>query len=235
MALARDIGQCQLVVSSTIPGIFIFDVGGKVDAFLNAYVEVGWCPFCWEGSWDLATVTILDFELDRPDSEAGDEDLVLGEVVGNTLHLNIGPRAGDRSDSLGAGDDAIGNTGARLQSGASAAAGRGSGGGKRFVGGFSGQSGKDGDEKSLIKRFDLGAGAWALGDEAFGRVGQPTWADVAGHVLSGGGDTQSSDHMIDRERLIERLQKEMKMAASRLDFERAAQLRDRIFQLDNGG
>ena len=37
----------------------------------------------------------------------------------------------------------------------------------------------------------------------------------------------------DRERanLIERLEKEMKQAAARLDFERAAALRDRIYQI----
>jgi excinuclease ABC subunit B len=37
----------------------------------------------------------------------------------------------------------------------------------------------------------------------------------------------------DRFKLISRLEKEMKNAAARLDFERAAKLRDRIFQLEN--
>ena len=34
-------------------------------------------------------------------------------------------------------------------------------------------------------------------------------------------------------KLIARLEKEMRQAASRLDFERAAQLRDRIYQLES--
>ena len=35
----------------------------------------------------------------------------------------------------------------------------------------------------------------------------------------------------DKGKLIERLEKEMKQAAARLDFERAATLRDRIYQI----
>jgi len=38
------------------------------------------------------------------------------------------------------------------------------------------------------------------------------------------------DHS-ERSKLIERLEKEMKQAAARLDFERAAALRDRIYQI----
>ena len=37
----------------------------------------------------------------------------------------------------------------------------------------------------------------------------------------------------DTAKLIARLEREMKQAAARLDFERAAQLRDRIFQLES--
>jgi excinuclease ABC subunit B len=37
----------------------------------------------------------------------------------------------------------------------------------------------------------------------------------------------------DRAKLIARLEKEMKQAAERLEFERAAALRDRIFQIQN--
>ena len=37
----------------------------------------------------------------------------------------------------------------------------------------------------------------------------------------------------DNDSLLNKLRKEMKQAATRLDFERAANLRDRIFQLEN--
>jgi excinuclease UvrABC helicase subunit UvrB len=128
-------------------------------------------------------------------------------------------------------------------------AGKGAAGGRRFVGGFSGQTGKDKTEAGLVKKYDLGAGAWGSSDDTLSRVSQPTWADVADLVLSGesatgniqstGDGSEDSDvvgvRSHDLDHLIGRLQKEMKMAASRLEFERAAQLRDRIFQLENEG
>ena len=99
------------------------------------------------------------------------------------------------------------------------------------------------EERNLVKRFDLGAGAWAPGEDLVSRMSQPAWADVADSVLVGGTDSESGtmdpggdyspDAITDRERLIERMQKEMKVAAGRLDFERAASLRDRIFELQN--
>ena len=42
-------------------------------------------------------------------------------------------------------------------------------------------------------------------------------------------DTSIDD--TEKAKLIERLEKEMKQAAARLDFERAAALRDRIYQI----
>jgi len=86
-------------------------------------------------------------------------------------------------------------------------AGKGVGGGKRLVGrGGGGVTSKP----DLVKDFDLGSAP---------NVGQPAWADVAHQVLEG--DT------------LQRLKKEMNAAAARLEFERAAALRDRIFQLEN--
>ena len=128
-------------------------------------------------------------------------------------------------------------------------AGKGAAGGRRFVGGFSGQTGKEKTEAGLVKKYDLGAGAWGSSDDTLSRVSQPTWADVADLVLSGesatgniqstGDGSEDSDVVgirgHDLDHLIGRLQKEMKMAASRLEFERASQLRDRIFQLENEG
>lgn len=86
-------------------------------------------------------------------------------------------------------------------------AGKGVTGGKQLVGkGGGGLSPKP----DLVKDFDLGAGP---------NVGQPAWAQVAEQALAG--DT------------VDRLKREMAKAAERLDFERAAVLRDRIFQLEN--
>ena len=96
-------------------------------------------------------------------------------------------------------------------------AGKGVKGGKRFVGGFTAKASKDG-RKDLIKNFDLGAGAW--GDDVLSNLSQPNQDEF---------DPDASDS----NRLITRLRKEMDQAASRLDFEKAADIRDRIFQLEN--
>jgi len=97
-------------------------------------------------------------------------------------------------------------------------AGKGVTGGKRFVGGSSGQTRTE-LERDLVKKFDLGAGSW--GDDIVANLSQPT----SDNVPDNPGDSES--------RLVERLRKEMNQAAARLDFEKAAKLRDRIFQLEN--
>ena len=97
-------------------------------------------------------------------------------------------------------------------------AGKGMTGGKRFVGGFSGQSSKEKDS-DLITKFDLGAGSW--GNDIISNLSQPSDDDVS--EASTYSETQ----------LIERLRREMNQAATRLDFEKAAKLRDKIFQLEN--
>jgi len=98
-------------------------------------------------------------------------------------------------------------------------AGKGVKGGKRLVGkGGGGLTPKP----DLVKQFDLGAGAW--GEESvLSNISQPAWAAVAEDHL---------DPSEGAEALIERLKQEMKAAAARLDFERAAALRDRISQLE---
>ncbi|RZD51891.1 MAG: hypothetical protein CXT64_06140, partial [Methanobacteriota archaeon] len=61
-------------------------------------------------------------------------------------------------------------------------------------------------------------------------ISQPEWVIAAGDAVNGiGGEPIESDD--DRSKLIKRLEQEMRTAAARLDFERAAQLRDRIYQL----
>jgi len=96
-------------------------------------------------------------------------------------------------------------------------AGKGVTGGKRFVGGNAGQVTKS-RANDLVKRFDLGAGLW--GDDVLSNLSQPNSDDIEFQSL---GDDLT----------IERLKKEMILAAERLEFEKAAQLRDRIFQLEN--
>jgi excinuclease ABC subunit B len=117
-------------------------------------------------------------------------------------------------------------------------AGTGSSGGKRFVGGTTGQSGKIRDERDLAKRFDLGTDGWASEGESVSNVSQPSWASVASSFLDGDENITTVDESVineDLERLLDRLRKQMRLAATRLEFEKAAQLRDRIFQLENDG
>ena len=103
-------------------------------------------------------------------------------------------------------------------------AGKGTSGGKRFVGSFTKSQPKR--DMNLVQKFSLGAGTWSEHPEEVGsilsNVSQPSWVDAATEVLDD-----------DKIRLIERLRKEMTTAASRLEFERAAKIRDRIIQLEN--
>ena len=96
-------------------------------------------------------------------------------------------------------------------------AGKGVTGGKRFVGGHSSQAAKN-RAHELVKKFDLGAGQW--GDNILSNLSQPNADEI---------NTESTTDDI----MIERLKKEMIQAAERLEFEKAAQLRDRILQLEN--
>ena len=95
-------------------------------------------------------------------------------------------------------------------------AGKGVTGGKRFVGGSTGQATKT-RANDLVKKFDLGAGLW--GDDVLSNLSQPNPDDFI---------TELSE--VDGE--VELLKKEMIQAAERLEFEKAALLRDKIFQLE---
>tara|TARA_B100001121_G_scaffold110629_1_gene97438 strand:- start:17686 stop:19986 length:2301 start_codon:yes stop_codon:yes gene_type:complete len=96
-------------------------------------------------------------------------------------------------------------------------AGKGITGGKRFVGGSSSQAAKS-RAHELINKFDLGAGLW--GDNVLSNLSQPNSDEI--------GIESTSD-----DATVERLKKEMIQAAERLEFEKAAELRDRILQLEN--
>ena len=117
--------------------------------------------------------------------------------------------------------------GAEVEDLMAGAAGKGKAGGRRLVARKPGTKGLDG----IVKKFGLGAGAWNSTDSVLDNISQPEWVDAAYEALT---EDDVEDTPIDhseRSKLIERLEKEMKQAAARLDFERAAALRDRIYQI----
>ena len=107
------------------------------------------------------------------------------------------------------------------------AAGKGKTGGRRLVGK---KPGKKGIER-IVRKFGLGAGSWNSTDSVLDNISQPEWVSAAFEAVDGA-DEESLGDDNERAKLISRLEKEMKQAAARLDFERAAALRDRIYQLD---
>ena len=116
-------------------------------------------------------------------------------------------------------------------------AGKGNTGGKRFVGSFTGKS-KQKQDSDIVKRFGLGVGTWNehsndVQESVLSNISQPSWAKAASKVTGievAEDNVEDSDQKI---RLVERLQKEMTSAAARLEFERAAKIRDRIIQLQS--
>ena len=104
----------------------------------------------------------------------------------------------------------------------SGAAGKGKGGGRRMVAKAPGKRGLEG----LAQKFGLGAGVWNSSDSVLDNISQPEWVSAAYEAVT-------NEDEGDVAKLIARLEKEMRQAASRLDFERAAQLRDRIYQLES--
>ena len=104
----------------------------------------------------------------------------------------------------------------------SGVAGKGKRGGRRMVGKAPGKRGLEG----LAQKFGLGAGVWNSSDSVLENVSQPDWVSAAYEAVANDDDGDTA-------KLIVRLEKEMRQAAARLDFERAAQLRDRIFQLES--
>lgn len=68
--------------------ICLFDIEGKLIAFLEVYAEFGPCPFCYSDSWRLAEVTLFEFS---SSCEAKTPDLA--SVEGGWVVLNVGGRA----------------------------------------------------------------------------------------------------------------------------------------------
>ena len=94
----------EIVENSEHGLIHIFDVSGKVDAGLEASLTVDVPLFQIDEVYEIARVTLLDFELPRPPPEIP----ILATKIGSTLHLNMGPRAGDRQfGPLSDGDESF--------------------------------------------------------------------------------------------------------------------------------
>ena len=82
----------------------LFDVHGELTAGLEAYVRVGVYPFDWEASYEIATVTLLEFNSVCGHSEGGMPPILATRVDrdlnpradGEVLRLNMGPYAGNR-------------------------------------------------------------------------------------------------------------------------------------------
>jgi hypothetical protein len=110
------------------------------------------------------------------------------------------------------------------------AAGKGRGGGRRLVARKPGTKGLDG----IVKKFGLGSGAWNSTDSVLENISQPDWVNAANDAMAEAPKATTEGATADegdRAKLIARLEKEMKQAAARLEFERAAALRDRIYQI----
>jgi len=107
-------------------------------------------------------------------------------------------------------------------------AGKGVSGGRRLVAKKPGKKGVVG----LAKKFSLGASSWNSTGSVLDNISQPDWVNEEIERINTIAD-ESVENNEERIKLISRIEREMKAAAARLDFERAAQLRDRIYQLEN--
>ena len=101
-------------------------------------------------------------------------------------------------------------------------AGKGAKGGKRFVGKFQSKKGVSG----LAQKFSLGAGMWNTSSSVLENVSQPEFEIDTNEITD-------IEERVESEKVVSKLEREMRAAAERLDFEKAAQIRDRIIQLRN--
>jgi len=117
--------------------------------------------------------------------------------------------------------------------------GKGAGGGRRLVSNRGGRGGGGGGSKDgdWVQRLALGAGRWGS-DDIVAAISQPLDSDIpiaeGENAIESDGSkslpqTLESEHRIS---LLKDLAKAMRQAAQALDFERAAALRDRIYELE---
>lgn len=67
--------------------ICLFDIEGKLVAFLEVYAEFGPCPFCYSDSWRLAEITLFEFS-----SSCEAQTPVLATEIDGWVVLNVGSR-----------------------------------------------------------------------------------------------------------------------------------------------
>src|SRR5947208_933487 len=72
----------------------LFDISGKLDGVLSAFVKIGFSIFSKTKRFELARVTLLDFTAGCDHSF--DLPPVLASQTGGVLTLNMGPRAANR-------------------------------------------------------------------------------------------------------------------------------------------
>jgi len=77
-------------------GIHIFDISGDLTAGIKAEVTVGGDDLGLTKEFEIATITLFDFNIDRPDGNA----LPLAQKVGSTLELNVGANAHRRFNAV---------------------------------------------------------------------------------------------------------------------------------------
>ena len=78
----------------------------------------------------------------------------------------------------------------------------------------------------LAQKFSLGAGMWNTSSSVLENVSQPEFEIDTNEF-------PDSVERVESEKVVSKLEREMRAAAERLDFEKAAQIRDRIIQLRN--
>jgi Ca2+-binding RTX toxin-like protein len=91
------------IISKIAVPFCLFDVTGRLEAFLEVYLTLGVCPFCSEYSYELARIVLLDFSASCPESPP-----ILVDDTGDDIYLNVGTRASLRGTGWGnaeLGDD----------------------------------------------------------------------------------------------------------------------------------
>ena len=80
--------------------ICLFNISGKLSAFLEAWARFGVCPLCHTETWRLATVTLFEWTNQCEDVKPvlAREETVAGDRV---VFLNVGVDKGERKAFLG--------------------------------------------------------------------------------------------------------------------------------------
>ena len=91
-------------ISKIATPLCLFDISGRLRAFLEVYAEFGVCPLCYEESFELAEIILLEFSSSCPNKAPDLAELVSDGNGGTDLRLNVGSLASARGDGWH-GDD----------------------------------------------------------------------------------------------------------------------------------